>query len=102
MMMTVTDPDIIQIPVDGILDLHAFHPRDVPSVVDEYMRACMEKGIFEIRIIHGKGLGSRHRAPVLKQKVGGWLRQRDEVLAYCSARHYDGGTGALYVLLKRN
>jgi len=54
-----------------------------------------------VRIIHGKGNGSRHRGPVLKQKINGWLRQRDEVLAFCSARAMDGGTGAIYVLLRR-
>ena len=54
-----------------------------------------------VRIIHGKGKGSRHRGPVLKQKVNHWLRQRDEVLAFCSARPVDGGSGALYVLLRR-
>jgi DNA-nicking Smr family endonuclease len=54
-----------------------------------------------VRIIHGKGNGSRHRGPVLKQKINHWLRQRDEVLAFCSARPMDGGTGAIYVLLRR-
>ncbi|HRY16587.1 MAG TPA: Smr/MutS family protein, partial [Candidatus Competibacteraceae bacterium] len=47
------------------------------------------------------GKGSRHRGPILKQKVNHWLRQRDEVLAFCSARAIDGGTGAVYVLLRR-
>lgn len=54
-----------------------------------------------MRIVHGKGNGSRHRGPVLKQKLNYWLRQRDEVLAFCSARPVDGGTGAVYVLLRR-
>lgn len=76
MSMTVTDPDIIQIPVDGVLDLHAFHPRDVPSVVSEYIRACMEEGIFEIRIIHGKGKG------VLRMRVHAVLERAREVLDY--------------------
>jgi DNA-nicking Smr family endonuclease len=54
-----------------------------------------------VRIIHGKGNGSVQRRPVLKGKVNHWLQQRDEVLAFCSARPVDGGTGAVYVLLKR-
>jgi DNA-nicking Smr family endonuclease len=54
-----------------------------------------------VRIIHGKGHGSHQKRPVLKQYVNHWLRQRDEVLAFCSARQVDGGTGAVYVLLKR-
>jgi DNA-nicking Smr family endonuclease len=54
-----------------------------------------------VRIIHGKGLSSAGKLPVLKGKVDAWLRQMDAVLAFCSARRNDGGTGALYVLLKR-
>jgi DNA-nicking Smr family endonuclease len=53
-----------------------------------------------VRIIHGKGLRSKNREPVLKQKVANWLMQRDEILAFCQARHSDGGSGAVMVLLK--
>jgi DNA-nicking Smr family endonuclease len=53
-----------------------------------------------VRIIHGKGLRSRHKGPVIKTKVNTWLRQRDDILAFCSARPVDGGTGAIYVLLR--
>lgn len=87
--------------VDAELDLHGMTIPVARAAVAGFLRECQRRHIQCARIIHGKGLGSRHRAPVLKQKVGGWLRQRDEVLAYCSARHCDGGTGALYVLLKR-
>jgi len=87
--------------VDAELDLHGMTVPVARTAVAGFLRECQRHHIQCARIIHGKGLGSRHRAPILKQKVGGWLRQRDEVLAYCSARHYDGGTGALYVLLKR-
>jgi DNA-nicking Smr family endonuclease len=52
------------------------------------------------RIVHGKGNGSWQKQPVLKVKLNHWLRQRDEVLAFCSARGNDGGTGAVYVLIK--
>jgi DNA-nicking Smr family endonuclease len=55
-----------------------------------------------VRIIHGKGKSSEGKLPVLKGKVNSWLRQRDEVIAFCSARPSDGGTGAVYVLLKRS
>jgi DNA-nicking Smr family endonuclease len=51
--------------------------------------------------VHGKGNGSWQKQPVLKNKLNQWLRQRDEVLAFCSARPCDGGTGAIYVLLKK-
>jgi len=87
--------------VDAELDLHGMTVPVARTAVAGFLRECQRRHVQCARIIHGKGLGSRHRAPVLKQKVGGWLRQRDEVLAYCSARQYDGGTGALYVLLKR-
>ena len=52
----------VSIPIDGILDLHAFSPKDVSSVVQEYLRACRKKGIFEVRIIHGKGIGNLRRS----------------------------------------
>jgi DNA-nicking Smr family endonuclease len=54
-----------------------------------------------VRIIHGKGRRSDQQGPVLKPAVAAWLRRRNEVLAYCSARPVDGGSGALYVLLGR-
>jgi DNA-nicking Smr family endonuclease len=53
-----------------------------------------------VRIVHGKGLGSRNKEPVLKHKLRNWLVQRDEVIAYAQARKMDGGSGAVIVLLK--
>src|SRR5579859_3541276 len=47
----------IQLPIDGVLDLHSFRPRDVKDLVTEYLSACIERGIFQVRIIHGKGIG---------------------------------------------
>ena len=52
---------IVEIPIDGILDLHTFSPKDVPSVVDEYLRECRKLGIRDVRIIHGKGKGVLRR-----------------------------------------
>jgi len=54
-----------------------------------------------VRIVHGKGLGSGRRGPVLKGRVNSLLRKWDEVLAFVSARQVDGGTGAIYVLLNK-
>jgi len=51
--------------------------------------------------VHGKGLRSGPRGPVIKRSIGRWLRRRSDVLAFCSTRPTDGGTGALYVLLHR-
>jgi len=53
-----------------------------------------------VRVVHGKGLGSLGKVPILKDKVRGWLRQRDEVIAFCQARGADGGAGAVMVLLR--
>lgn len=83
------------------IDLHGMIVSVARECLAIFLRDCLEEGYSCIRIVHGKGLRSGHRGPVLKVKVAGWLRQRSEVLAYCSARQVDGGTGALYVLLKR-
>lgn len=90
-----------QIRIDAELDLHGMVVPVARAAIAEFLHECQRRRLQCVRIIHGKGLGSRHRGPVLKTKIGGWLRQRDEILAYCSARYYDGGTGAVYVLLKR-
>ncbi|MFA7592654.1 MAG: Smr/MutS family protein [Thiohalobacteraceae bacterium] len=82
-------------------DLHGLTVVEARQTLAAFLHDCLAQGWRCVRIIHGKGHGSQQRIPVLKGKVGGWLRQRDEVLAYCSARPVDGGTGALYVLLKK-
>ena len=51
----------VEIPIDGILDLHLFRPQDVKDLVQEYLTVCREKGIYRIRIIHGKGTGTLRR-----------------------------------------
>ena len=53
--------DVIHIPIDGVLDLHTFNPKEVASVVGEYLSACVDKDIYEVRIIHGKGKGVLRR-----------------------------------------
>ena len=88
--------------VGAELDLHGMTVPEAREAVSQFLSQCRRRRVQCVRIVHGKGRGSRHRAPVLKQKIGHWLQQRDEVLAYCSARNCDGGTGAVYVLLKRS
>ncbi|MES1925181.1 Smr/MutS family protein [Salinisphaera sp. T31B1] len=83
------------------LDLHGMVVDVARHCLAVFLREALDRGYRCVRIVHGKGLRSGHRGPVLKIKVAGWLRQRDEVLAYCSARENDGGTGAVYVLLRR-
>jgi DNA-nicking Smr family endonuclease len=66
----------------------------------EFLRNATKRGQRCVRVIHGKGLGSVNREPVLKNKVRSWLVQKEEVIAFCQARAADGGAGALVVLLK--
>ena len=82
-------------------DLHGLTVVEARQALGGFLHECLARDFRCVRIIHGKGYGSHQRIPILKTKVGGWLRQRDEVLAYCSARPVDGGTGAVYVLLKK-
>lgn len=55
--MTTSDPSIVVVPIEDAIDLHAFAPRDVPSVVDEYLRAARDRGFREVRVVHGRGRG---------------------------------------------
>ena len=82
-------------------DLHGLTVVEARQALGSFLHECLARDFHCVRIVHGKGHGSHQRIPILKTKVGGWLRQRDEVLAYCSARPVDGGTGAVYVLLKK-
>ncbi len=90
-----------QYSIDAELDLHGFTAMEARQEVSAFLRECRYQGIHCARIIHGKGYGSKDKQPVLKHKVNSWLRQHDHVLAFSSARTFDGGTGAVYVLLKR-
>lgn len=87
--------------IEAQLDLHGFTKLEARQAVAEFLHLCRNHGYRVVRIIHGKGLGSHQKRPVLKQYVNHWLTQRDEVMAFCSALPRDGGTGAVYVLLKR-
>lgn len=90
-----------QFQVGAALDLHGMTVAAAKEALAAFLQRVRRDSLSCVRIIHGKGNGSRHRGPVLKQKMNHWLRQRDEVLAFCSARAMDGGTGAIYVLLRR-
>lgn len=82
------------------LDLHGLRTDAARSALAEFLRSAHRRGLRCVRIIHGKGLGSINKEPVLKNKVRNWLVQKDEVIAFCLARASDGGSGALVVLLK--
>ena len=88
--------------VQGELDLHGYTVAEAKPVLSRYMKYAISHGKTCIRIIHGKGKGSINRLPVLKNKVAHWLQQDGNVLAFVSAPANDGGTGAVYVLLKKH
>ena len=85
--------------VQGSLDLHRHTQEEARVALVDFLSAARRQGWRCVRIIHGKGLSSPNREPVLKAKVRKWLQQRDEVLAYCEPRPHAGGGGAVVVLL---
>ena len=83
------------------LDLHGLTVPAAKAELVAFLNRCRARDHACVRIVHGKGHGSPGRLPILKPKVAHWLAQRQEVLAYASARPVDGGTGAVYVLLRK-
>jgi len=86
--------DPVELPIDGTLDLHTFHPRDVKQLVPDYIEACLEKGILEIRIVHGKGTGS------LRRTVHSVLEKHPSVSDFRLAGHGRGEWGATIAILR--
>jgi len=89
-----------QYTIEAQLDLHGNTVPEARERVSAFLRDMQAQDKRCVRIIHGKGKSSEGRLPVLKGKVNAWLQQWDQVLAFCSARPNDGGTGAVYVLLR--
>jgi DNA-nicking Smr family endonuclease len=83
-----------ELPIDGVLDLHAFQPRDVKPLVNDYLDECRERGILDVRIIHGKGIG------MLRDTVHTVLRGRPDVEDFRLADETRGGWGATLVRLR--
>jgi DNA-nicking Smr family endonuclease len=81
------------------IDLHGLTVAEAKQALRQFLIHALEEQVRCVRIIHGKGLRSGHRGPVLKSTVGAVLHRTGAVLAYVSARPVDGGTGAVYVLL---
>ena len=86
--------------IQAQIDLHGLISDEAREYVAEFLNSCKKRNIRCVRIVHGKGLGSRNREPVLKHKLRNWLIQKDEVIAYAQAKPEDGGSGAVIVLLK--
>lgn len=86
--------------VQAELDLHGLTRDSARHALGHFLHDALESGLRCVRLIHGKGLGSPGREPVLKHLSRGWLMQREEILAFCQARPHDGGEGALLILLQ--
>ena len=86
--------------VQAEIDLHGMTVAEAKPRLADFIDHCAKQGLYCVRVVHGKGLGSGQRGPVLKNSVNAWLRKWDTVLAFVSARQVDGGTGAVYVLLQ--
>lgn len=85
--------------VETILDLHGMTVIEARQALSHFLSKCQQRSIRHILIIHGKG-HHNNNIPILKNKLNHWLRQTEQVLAFCSATNRDGRGGALYVLLK--
>jgi DNA-nicking Smr family endonuclease len=88
------EPEPVELVADGVLDLHTFQPKDVGSLVEEYLRICRERGILEVRIIHGKGTGA------LRETVHAVLARLPEVVSFRLAGEDAGSWGATLVRLQ--
>ena len=88
--------------IEDEIDLHGLTVAEARESIAKFIASSRSRGLRCVRIVHGKGFGSGRRGPVLKSNVNAWLQRWDSVLAFVSARIVDGGTGAVYVLLRRN
>ncbi|MDP9141660.1 MAG: Smr/MutS family protein [Pseudomonadota bacterium] len=86
--------------IEANLDLHGHNRFQAHAALNEFLAECQHHGQHSVRIVHGKGNGSPNSGPVIKRLLDSWLRKRKDVIAYCSARQVDGGSGAIYVLLR--
>jgi DNA-nicking Smr family endonuclease len=84
----------VEMPIDGVLDLHTFRPKEIKDLVPDYLEACRERGIHRVRIIHGKGIGN------LRRTVHAILARRPDVLSFTLDHPEHGGWGATIVLLR--
>lgn len=87
--------------IQAELDLHGLTQKQAREELLTFIQESRDRGRLCLRIIHGKGRKQDFRAPVLKPSVDHWLRHHKQTLAFCSARPDDGGTGAVYVLLRK-
>jgi len=93
--MDTPDDEPVRIPINGELDLHTFAPGEATGTVEAYLEACREKGIFQVRIVHGKGTGT------LRETVHAWLRRSPMVAGFRLGDETSGSWGATWVTLRR-
>ena len=87
--------DPIRIPVEDSIDLHTFSPREIPSLLEEYLKECIKAGIYEVRIIHGKGMGYQ------RKRVRSFLTKSSLVQSFSIAPSTSGGWGSTIAILRR-
>jgi len=84
----------VQLPIDGVLDLHSFRPKETKELIVDYLAACQERGIYQVRIIHGKGIGN------LRRTVHSILSKHPDVISFSLDHPQYGGWGATLVSLR--
>lgn len=87
--------------IEAEIDLHGLRLEEARAELQRFLRECIDRGLASVRIVHGKGSRSGPDGPILKPGVQHWLARWDEVLAFASSQPRHGGTGAVYVLLRR-
>ncbi|MDH5423956.1 MAG: Smr/MutS family endonuclease [Gammaproteobacteria bacterium] len=91
-----------KMPIEASLDLHGYTSEQARTAMIEFMRLVQREQLRVVCIVHGKGFGSNSKQPVIKPLINKWLQELNEVLAFSSAQPKDGGTGAVYVLLRKD
>ena len=87
--------EAVKVPIDGTLDLHTFQPRELKTLLPDYFQACRDRGIYNVRVVHGKGTGA------LRRSVHALLNRMEEVDSYRVGGMGEGSWGATLVVLKR-